>query len=247
MKRILLLTTTIISLGLASAFAQSGPHFDAAMAKLFGKNQSFSAAMEFQTDMGNGHNITMPGKMSFDNGKSRFEMNVSEMRGAAMPPGGAAQMKSLGMDTMVTISRPDLKLAYVVYPGLNSYTEMATKESSGSTNPDDFKVETTELGKETVDGHDCAKNKVTVTDKDGNKHESTVWNASDLKNFPVKIVTSEGEKTATMLYKNVSFDKPATSLFDAPSGYTKYDNVQTMLQAEMMKKLGGASGKPPGQ
>ena len=55
----------------------------------------------------------------------------------------------------------------------------------------DYKVETTEIGKETLDGHPCVKNKYVVTDNEGVKHESTVWNATDLKNFPVKIQTTE--------------------------------------------------------
>lgn len=254
MKKILLLATALISFGLAPAFAQfgpqgggQGPHFGGALDKLFGDNKAFSATMEFQTAGPNGENITMPGKFNFDTGKSRFEMNMSEMQGSQMPPGAVQQMKAMGMDTMISISRPDLKLAYVVYPGLNSYAEMALPESSGSTNPDDYKVETTELGKETVDGHDCVKNKIVITDKDGNKHESTVWNATDLKKFPVKIETNGGGRSVTMRYKEVSFTKPAAGLFNPPSGFTKYDNVQTMMQTEMMKKMGGGLGQPPAQ
>lgn len=244
-----------MSLGLAPAFAQpgprggapQGPHFGAAMNKLFGGNQSFSAVMEFQTSGRNGNNMTMPGKFCFDNGKSRFEMNMSEMQGSSMPPGATQQMKAMGMDTMISISRPDLKLTYLVYPGLNSYAAMTPQDSSASTAPDDFKVETTELGKEAVDGHDCVKNKVIVTDKEGNQHESTVWNATDLKNFPVKIVTTEQGNNGTMLFKNISMTKPAASNFEPPTGLTKYDNVQTMMQTEMMKKMGGGMGMPPQQ
>ena len=253
MKKIILLTTTLVALGLSPAFAQpgprgggpQGPHFGAATGKLFGANQSFSAVMEFQTSARGGNNITMPGKFAFDSGKARFEMNMSEMRGSQMPPNAAQQMKAMGMDTMITISRPDLKLSYLVYPGLNSYAEIAQQDPSASASPDDFKVETEKLGAETVDGHECVKNKVTVTDKDGNQHVSTVWNATDLKNFPVKIVTTEQGNNATMLFKNISLTKPAASNFETPSGLTKYDNVQTMMQTEMMKKMGGGPGLPP--
>ena len=92
-----------------------------------------------------------------------------------------------------------------------------------------------------------------VTDKDGNKHESTVWNETDLKNFPVKIQTVENGDEVTMLFKNVSLAKPAASVFEAPSGYTKYDNMQLLMQQQMMKAMGGAgglpggAGRPPGQ
>jgi hypothetical protein len=253
MKKLLLLTTAFVALGLTPAFAQfgsrggaQGPRFGGAINQLFGANQAFSAGMEFQTSGRDGQTVTMPGKLSFDSGNSRFEMNLSESRGTAMPPSAVAQMKAMGMDTMISISRPDLKLTYLLYPGLHSYAEMPQTDSSASAAPADFKVETTELGKETVDGHDCVKNQVTVTDKEGAKHASTVWNASDLKNFPVKIVTGEQGQTGTMLFKNISFDKPAASLFDPPADYTKYDNVQTMMQAEMMKKMGGGmTGLPP--
>jgi len=253
MKKILL-ATTIISLGVATAMAQFGPNdggqgpdLGGPLGKLFGPNQSFSATMEFQTTGANGGNIIMPGKISYDTGKQRFEINMSKVEGTAMSASTMQQLKSMGLDLdqMIAISRPDLKVAYIIYPGLNSYTEMTSKDSSGSANPDDYKSEISELGKETVDGHDCVKNKVTLTDKDGNKTESTVWNATDLKNFPVKIVTGDPAHPATMMFKNVSFTKPDASLFDAPKGLTRYTSVQTMMQTEMMKKMGGAFGAPP--
>jgi len=43
------------------------------MGKLFGNNQAFSAALEIQTADRSGNTIAMPGKISFDAGKSRFE------------------------------------------------------------------------------------------------------------------------------------------------------------------------------
>jgi len=255
MKKLLFLATTMfIGLGLTSAYAQPGPRgggqgpdLGGALGKIFGANQTFSAAMEFQTSGPGGQDITMPGKISFDTGKSRFEMNMSEVKGSKMPASAAQQMKAMGMDMMISISRPDLKLAYLVYPGLNSYAAMPSPEASASLNPDDYQMETTELGKETVDGHDCVKNKMVVTDKAGAKHESTVWVATDLKKFPVKIVTSEGGHAATILFKQVTFAKPDASQFEPPAGFTKYDSPQTMMQTEMMKRMGGGMGKPPGQ
>ena len=250
MKNLFFLIPTLVALGLTSAFAQlgphaGGPHFGGAMDKLFGTNQAFSAVMEVQTAGRGGNPTTMPGKFSFAGGKTRFEMNMSELRGAQMPPGAAEHMKAMGMDTIISISRPDLKLMYLVYPGLNSYAAMTPPDAAASAAPDDFKVETEKLGSETVDGHDCVKNKVTVTDKDGNQHVSTVWNATDLKNFPLKIVTAGPDGDATILFKNISFDKPAAGDFEPPSGFTKYDSVQTMMQTEMMKKMGGGAGMPP--
>jgi hypothetical protein len=72
---------------------------------------------------------------------------------------------------------------------MQSYVERnwSEAESKYATKSNDDKMEITELGKETVYGHSCVKNKAIVMDKQGDKHEFIVWNATDLKNFPIKI------------------------------------------------------------
>jgi len=248
-----ILASTIICLGLLPAYSQSGPpggapggpHLGGAMGKLFGDNQAFSATMEMQVTDKSGKPMSMPGKISFDTGKSRFEINLADMKGGQMPPDAAAQMKSMGMDEMVTIARPDKKAAYLVYPGMQSYAEIQLSNADSAPTNSDYKVEITEIGPDTVDGHPCVKNKYIVTDNEGVKHESTVWNATDLKKFPVKIQTIEQGDTVTMLFKNVSLAKPAASLFDPPADFKKYDNIQQLMQQEMMKRMGGGMGMPP--
>jgi hypothetical protein len=245
MKKLLLLTSALIALTLLPAQAQfggPGPKLGGGMDKLFGANQNFSAQTEFQTTLPTG-NVIMPGKISFDTGKSRVEMNMADIQGSQVPANVVQQMKSMGMDVMIAVSRPDLKLGYLIYPGLKSYAQMPSPETSGSLNPDDYKVIITDLGKEAAEGHDCAKRKAVVTDKEGNTHEYTVWNASDLKDFPIKIVTSGSGMSVTMLFKNVSFTKPAAAQFEVPTDYTKYADVQTMVQTEAAKKMGAAA--PP--
>jgi len=105
----------------------------------------------------------------------------------------------------------------------------------------------TELGKESVAGHACVKNKVIVTDNAGKATEFTVWNASDLKKFPVQIVSVQNDNTMTMIFKDVQLSPPDASQFDPPPGYRKYDSVQALMQTEMMKHMGGGRGVPPGQ
>jgi hypothetical protein len=247
-KHLSILASAIIGLGLLPAYSQpgppggGGPHLGGPISKLFGENQTFSAAMEMQVTDKDGKPVNLPGKISYDTAKSRFELNLTDIKGGNMPPNAAAQMKSMGLDEMVTIARPDKKTVYLIYPGLQSYVEMPMPNADSVSTNGDFKVETTEIGKDTVDGHACVKNKVIVTDKEGTKHESTVWNATDLKKFPVKIQTADSGDEVIMLFKNVSLAKPAASSFEAPAGYTKYDNVQTLMQQQIMKRMGGGAG-----
>jgi len=261
MKRpIACLTAVILCIGSTQLHAQfgppgggmggqsSGPSFGGDMAKLFGENQAFSANVEFQFKQGGSEDaMTLPAKVAYSEGKSRFDLDLTRMKGGGMPPDAGAQMKQMGLDKMVAISLPDKKVTRLIYPGLEAYVEMPMSDPDDFSSAADYKMEVTEVGKETFGGHDCIKNKVVVTGKDGTKHESTVWNASDLKKFPVKIETSEEGHDLVMLFKDVKLAKPPGSEFDPPTGYTKYDSMMTMMQQVMMKRMGGAGmGTPPG-
>ena len=223
------------------------PKFDGTFAKIFGDNSAFSADLEIQTEGGKGEAAKMPGKIVFLDGKTRFEIEMAAAAGGKLPPESAAQMKAMGMDRLVIINRPDKKLTFMVYPGLEAFAEMENKDAEDPKAAEQFKTETTELGKETLDGHACVKNKVIITDDKGTKHESTSWNATDLKKFPLKIVTTERGTEVTMVFKNVKLAKPDGALFDPPKQYKKYNNFMEMMQQEMMQRMGAGAGgfQPP--
>ena len=117
----------------------------------------------------------------------------------------------------------------MIYPGLQAYLESPLPDSESATAAADSKVETTELGRETVDGHACAKNKAVVIDKEGNRHEFTVWNATDLNKFPVKIEQIEQGSLNTMLFTDVKLSKPEGVQFDPPADFTKYTSKRSFI------------------
>ena len=225
-----------------------GPGLSGSTAKLFGENSTFSATLEMQTSgTGGAEPMTVPGKIFFDHGKSRFEMDMSQLKGGPMSPQFAATMKAMSMDKLIMIARPDKKLGYQVYPGMQAYVENPLPEQEAASAPSEFKMELTELGNETIDGHPCIKNNAVVTDKEGAKHESTVWNATDLKKFPIRIEQMENGAKVTMLFREVNLTKPAAELFEPPADSTKYESMQALMQQVMMKRVGGAAGRTPGQ
>jgi hypothetical protein len=225
---------------------------DSALLKIFGTNLNFSANMSVEIKMPEQDNdMTMSGKIYFARGDSRTELDMTKMTGTKMPPHTVEQMKAMGMDQMISISHPETKTVYMIYPGLESYTKITLPPSADGTN--DAKMETTELGKETVNGHACVKNKYTVSDN-GEQVTLLAWLASDLKNYPVKIEISSNRTVAgktfptdTILnFTDINPATPAASLFEPPAGYRVYTDIQAMVQTEMMKKMAGANGLPPG-
>ena len=256
--------TLLLATGLAivapSSLAQGGrgpamptpraPSLGGANAKLFGDNTAFTADLQMQ-DSSTARPVT--GKISFSDGKSRFELDMIKAAGEGLRDQDAASIKTMGMDTLVVINRPDQKVTKMLYPGLNAYVETALPAVQ-SESPSKFKSESTPLGKETVDGHPCVKNKVVVTDDKGTKAESTVWNASDLKNFPLKIEQTEASGKVTLTFNNLKLAKPADSNFETPANARKYSDYNSLIQVEVMQRMmrgagAGARGglTPPGR
>jgi len=139
MKMIHLVLTGVLCLAAVSGRAQFGPggmgggagkglNLSGSTAKLFGENKAFAATMELQANSPQGP-VTVPGKVYYLEGKARFEMDLAETKSPALPPGAAAQMKTMGMDKMIVISRPEKKISYMIYPGLQAYVEMPVQDS----------------------------------------------------------------------------------------------------------------------
>ena len=216
--------------------------------RLFGDNVTFTAELELQTQTQANQKTAMPGKLAFDHGKSSFGLELSAMEGKGIDPKTAAHMKGMGMDKMVLIIRPDKKVSYTVYPSLKAYVESPMSEREAAESIADYKMEATILGKEMVNDHECVKSKTVVTDKEGKHYDSIVWNASDLKNFPLKIETTEQDTAVTMVFKNVSFAQPESSQFEPPAGYARYETLVAMMQEVISKRpdaaKGGASSPP---
>jgi Domain of unknown function (DUF4412) len=250
--------TTIVTmafLAVSTSFAQrmmgAGPRDigSANMAKIFGNNQAFSATASITiADAGHGTSMGMETSYAFLNGNVRTEMDMASMKGAKTGAKDIAQMKQMGMDRMINIYRGDKKLTYLLYPGLQSYCEMALPKAPAVDKPAQqaTKVDVTELGKETVDGHPCVKNKVTFTADDGSQHEMTVWNATDLKDFPIKTEMHEGGSTIATQFHDVKLSAPSASLFDPPSDYKQYGNMQEMMMGNMQRFMPPGAGHSGG-
>jgi uncharacterized protein DUF4412 len=215
----------------------SSAGMSAVLTKFFGSNTAFTARSEVQVldkDRNETMSITMNIAMLY--GKMRSEVDMTRMKSAELPPDAAVSLKKMGMDRVVSIMRPDKKAMYLIYPGLQSYVDMPLPKEEAEALEKEPKMEKTQLGKETIDGHPCTKNRVVVTDEKAEKQEATVWNATDMKDFPVQLQIQEKDAIIVMHYKQVQFVKPDAGQFDPPANYTLYaDNLQLMQKA--MEKL----------
>jgi hypothetical protein len=227
-----------------SAFGQmggpgGGGAADNSFEQLFNANPAFSATMQTRSSSGTNAPMYATAKMFFDHGNMRSDMNMADVQNSGYPPAAIAQLKAMGMD-QVTILQPSSSTNVIIlYPRLSSYFSIA----SPSQTTGDSKVQTTKLGQETVGGHPCIKNMQIVT-MNGQPHEFTTWNATDLNNFPIQIAQTEEGASTIISFQNVSFGKVPASEFQAPAGYTQYGSPVELMQAAMMSHSSAMPGAP---
>lgn len=203
------------------------------LGRLLGTNFAFSATSKtVSKETARSNPETTEYGFALLNGKSRVEMDMTKSAKADE----VEMMKKMGMDLLVIINTPGSTTYVLMYPGMKSYCEMPVTQSD--TADAAATAQRTELGNETVDGHPCVKTKVTTTKADGTTSDSLVWEATDLRRFPVQseIPTARGG-TSTTLFKNIKLERPAASLFEPPADFTKYDSMQAMIMGGAQKMM----------
>jgi len=168
-----------------------------------GRGVSFSAD-QVVTPGGTGRKIVS--RCYFAPGKFRAEMKPSGM------PGGA----------LITIGRPDLGRAWILFPGLKQYREISLKEMGADKvffKPAPGQI-LEKLGAETVEGYRCEKMKVrnTVEGPHGPMEAIlTVWVSTSFP-VPLRTLSERGNLTE---YRHIEKGPQPAALFELPQGYTK--------------------------
>jgi hypothetical protein len=198
----------------------AGTGVNAAFVKLFGSVGAFTAKAEtLVVDQSQHQLVRMPMEFASLDGKVRLDIDLTKVQSADFTASTLATIKQAGMDRMISVFRPDKKVTYLIYPGVQSYQELAQPKAETEATEKGLKLEKSALGKETLDGHPCVKNKVVVKSSKESVLEAVVWNATDLKDFPIQIEMKEKDRTVRMHFTDVRFLKPEAKQFEIPAAY----------------------------
>jgi len=218
----------VLSLGLLTgspAFSQaptagSPTGINAAFVKLFGTAAAFTAKVDARAlDAAQQETVRMLMDWAALEGKVRLEINLEQMTNKDLPTNTVAILKQSGMARIITVFRPDKKATYVIYPGIQSYQNLPLAKGEAEASEKGLKLEKSALGKETIDGHACVKNKAVVKGEKGPVLEAVTWNAADLKEFPLQIEMKEKQSTVRLRFSQVRFAKPDAKQFEVPANY----------------------------
>jgi hypothetical protein len=238
MKRIPWLFVLVACLLTAVARAQTIPGADIAqtVAKVFGDHKAFTTKMNTTVQTAELGELTTEVSYAMLDGNVRVEVNLGALQGAVINEPVLAQLKMVGMDKSYAILRNDKRKVYWVFPNIEAslVVGMPEPKDAAAAIP---KVEVTRLGEEKIGDHDCIKNLMTFLYPDGSKQIFTVWNATALKGFPVKIEGEQhGRKFSTVCFA-VTLETPDGKLFELPDGYKEFGNLMDLMGAAMQKMM----------
>ena len=220
------------------------PGMNAAMSKWFGGNTNFIAKVEAHVlDKNQQETTTMPMSFEMLGNRIRVDINWGQIKSRELSPEYVTTMKQVGLDQMVNVLLPDKKLILTIYPSLKSYAQTAMPKEDVESAEKDYKIDKAHVGKETIDGHPCQKNDVTLTDDKGGKQRATLWNATDMKDFPIQMQLTEDENTVILKFKDVKLGRPDSAHFEAPAGMAKFDSVNALMSDAITKKMNSAPAK----
>jgi len=205
------------------AFAKQSP-FSQLFPALCETNASFSATVRLTVIRPAGGTIIVNDVgIALSGGKMRMETDLVASNTNAED---VARIKRAGADRVITVWRPDLDKGYLMLPSRKSYCEGDLSSASGPP----FQrwkmsgIHRTELGRETVEGHDCVSYHVIVSFENGTTNDLVIWEAADLKNLPIKLVRKSGQSTSTAVLKEINL-QPSPALFAPPTDYKRFNSL----------------------
>jgi hypothetical protein len=249
LKQLALVLLAVVIVAPTVARAQSpgvgANMMNSALLKLFGPHTNFSCKAEIHVlDAIQKETDVIPLGLSVSGGNMRCDIDFAQIKGSDIPPAMMTTLKQLGMDQAVIINRPGEKIILTIYPKVRAFAEAPMSKDEIAASEKIYSIKKEKAGRETLEGHSCEKNKVILTDEKGVKHDATVWNATDLKDFPIQIQMTETEtavkrdSTLIMKFRDIKLGKAEPSRFEAPAGITKYKNVDALMDAAAKGNLG---------
>ncbi|MCG6553478.1 MAG: DUF4412 domain-containing protein [Candidatus Magnetominusculus sp. LBB02] len=151
------------------------------------------------------------------------------------------------MKGMVTISIPSAKKSIMMSIPGKSYFEqtMASGNEMPSVHDSNAVFEKKKVGDETIDGHPCVKSTAVfyMKDKPQDKHNATIWEASDLGGLIIRYEMKASEmkqpmpgstnQTLVTEIKDIKVGAATAAMFEVPSDYKKAASMQELMMGSM--------------
>lgn len=217
-----------------------GMGYNAVVGRLFNDIPAFSANVDtVLTNTADKSRLSVPMRMMKREERLRIEVDFGKLTGDGVDLQGLASMRTIGMSRLDSVVSPSERVMYVLFPDLKFSSQVPLTE--GDLPNAGFRVSKKALGRETIQGQACVRQRVTLTDAKGGKTEATVWEASALNGFPVRIFFQADGSAVVMTFTEVGLGAPPPDQFRVPAEYKTFESM-TLLMREALDR-----GSKPGR
>jgi hypothetical protein len=82
----------------------------------------------------------------------------------------------------------------------------------------------------------CHRVEARINRADGSVAAYRVWQADDMRRFPIRIQSDSGGKPMTLTFSDLRMDSPDASLFNPPDGFVKYENPVALMNELILRQ-----------
>lgn len=154
---------------------------------------------------------------------SYMETSDGVMEGTVnVAPGKERREYLMDGEKSIMIMRHDKKVAWMLMPEDEMYTEMKLSKGGRKDDLSAYKIEQTKVGPETVNGIKTTKSKVIMTGPKGDKFGGFWWTTKEgiVVKMDTVSVTKGGKDRLKIELKNLKIGKQKPSIFEIPAGYS---------------------------
>ncbi|MDH3310180.1 MAG: DUF4412 domain-containing protein [Gammaproteobacteria bacterium] len=149
-------------------------------------------------------------------------------------------------EKMIMIMRHDKKVIWMLMPEDKTYMEMKMPKEGRKDDMSGYKIETSTVGPETVNGVKTTKSKMIMTGPKGDKLGGFGWRTKE--NIVVKLDAIAVDKNSKERFKielnNLKVGRQNPAMFEIPADFTKMDMGMGGLGKMMMGGHGKGDDKP---
>ena len=213
---------------------------DTTLMRVFGQTPTFTTKADARVlDKDNKETLNTPMTFMKLDDRIRVDVDLTQIKGPAVAAADVAQLKALGLHQVSSVTRLDKRELWLIYPAAKAYIALPISDEEAQAAKEGV-TNAVSLGQETIDGQVCEKRRFNLAGAPGQSRETVVWNAVNMKGFPIQIRTMENNTTMVLRCSQIQLSRPDAKQFDPPSGFKRYGSMQDLVQA---RAAGGKSGK----
>lgn len=214
-----------------SSMAARAPWLQSFFAKMSPDTPDFSAIGQCDLCTRAGDvQLELPMDVAVSTNVFRWEVDASKV--SPLPPQVKTMAKMMRTDRQIFLVNKNEQRIYMIYPDLHAYIQIPIPESALAdveARSDATQVQKTELGRETIDGHPCIRNKAVTVEPGSPPEQGLMWNATDLQGFPIKMQLNTARGLMKFQFQDVVIQNPDPTLFLVPGNYNLFTNSADLM------------------